>query len=128
MSSAAVIKELHIERFRGIEKLEWQPADTANVVLGGGDTGKTTLLDAIALLLSPTNSVMLSEADYWQKQSENGFLIRAFFSLPPETDINQQRALAWPWEWNGEGAVVPALDDDDDATGCKAPLLCTIFC
>jgi AAA15 family ATPase/GTPase len=31
-----------------------------NVILGGGDVGKTTILEAIALLFSPVNPTMLS--------------------------------------------------------------------
>ena len=65
MSSAAIIHQIRIERFRGIESLKWNPVAGMNVILGGGDVGKTTILDAIALLLSPSNSFVLSEADYW---------------------------------------------------------------
>jgi putative ATP-dependent endonuclease of OLD family len=53
---APVIRRLTIDRFRGIEKLVWYPELGVNVLLGGGDVGKTTVLDAIALLLSPTPS------------------------------------------------------------------------
>ena len=47
------IRLLTVERFRGIQSLTWRPSIGLNVVLGGGDVGKTTILDAIALLLSP---------------------------------------------------------------------------
>jgi hypothetical protein len=40
-----------------------------NVILGGGDVGKTTVLEAIALLLSPSNATVLSESDYWHRDS-----------------------------------------------------------
>lgn len=125
MSAAAIIRQLSIERFRGVETLKWQPAEGVNLLLGGGDVGKTTVLDAIALLLSPTNSFVLSEADFWQKAPEDGFLIRAFVSLPSSTDVSQQRALNWPWEWNDEEAVVPALDDGDgDLFDTTEPVYC----
>ena len=51
--AAPIIRRLTIERFRGIEALTWHPAPGVNVILGGGDVGKTTVLEAIALLLSP---------------------------------------------------------------------------
>ena len=56
MENTAVIRKLTVARFRGIEKLEWRPLPGMNIILGGGDVGKTTILEAIALLLSPTNS------------------------------------------------------------------------
>jgi hypothetical protein len=40
------------------------PAKGVNVILGGRDVGKTTILDAIALLLSPANPATLSDTGY----------------------------------------------------------------
>ncbi len=50
--STVAIYSLSIERFRGISSLKWQPARGLNIILGGGDAGKTTLLEAFALILS----------------------------------------------------------------------------
>ena len=47
-----VIRQLRIERFRGIKQLNWHPAAGLNVVLGGGNAGKTTILEAIGLPLT----------------------------------------------------------------------------
>ena len=69
------IRRLRIERFRGIRSLAWNPAEGVNVILGGGDVGKTTILDAIALLLSPTNSYIPTDSDYWHRDVEAEFLI-----------------------------------------------------
>ena len=107
------IRLLTIKRFRGIEELTWRPAKGVNVILGGGDAGKTTILEAIALLLNPTNATGLSDSDYWQRNHENGFEISATMSLPLATGIAEQRKAAWPWEWDGENAKLPALVADD---------------
>jgi putative ATP-dependent endonuclease of OLD family len=53
---AACFLYLKIENFRAIHSLEWRPNAGVNVILGGGNVRKSTLLEAIALLLSPTNS------------------------------------------------------------------------
>jgi UvrD-like helicase C-terminal domain len=50
-SQAPLIRRLTIKRFRGLHQFEWLPAPGLNVILGGGDVGKTTVLEAIALLL-----------------------------------------------------------------------------
>ena len=113
MARAATILKLTIERFRGIEALEWNPAAGVNIILGGGDVGKTTILDAIALLLSPSNSVVLSEADYWRRRVDAEFVIQAVMALPPAAQISQQQKLSWPWEWDGNDAVLPAVSDED---------------
>ncbi len=97
-----LIRQLRIERFRGIEKLVWYPKPGVNIILGGGDVGKTTILDAIALLLNPTNTGVLSDADFWRREVDKGFCIEAVMSLPDTCGINQQTKNVWPWEWDGQ--------------------------
>ena len=109
---AAYFHYLKIEKFRGIRSLSWHPSAGVNVILGGGNVGKSTLLEAIALLLSPTNSYTLADADYWSRDVEAEFLIEAVISLPGESAINQQGAMAWPWEWDGRNAVLPEVAGD----------------
>lgn len=121
-TSAPVIRRLTIDRFRGIEKLVWYPEPGVNVLLGGGDVGKTTILDAIALLLSPTNTTAVSDADYWRRQVEDGFCIEAVMSLPEGCGINQQTKNAWPWEWNGTEPVLPNVDKEPSAPTVADPV------
>jgi len=117
----ATIRQLVITRFRGIKSLKWNPAEGLNVILGGGDVGKTTILEAIALLLSPTNNVAISESDYLNRDTGLGFAIQAVVSLPSSSEISQKQKFAWPWEWNGTDAVLPALKGDDDLDDIPAP-------
>ena len=58
---SSYIRRLKIQRFRGIESLTWHPTSGINIILGGGDVGKTTILDAIGLLLNPTNVYVVSD-------------------------------------------------------------------
>lgn len=119
MSATATILKMKIDRFRGIEALDWNPAPGMNIVLGGGDVGKSTILEAIALLLSPSNALVLSEADYWRRKVEDEFVIQAVVALPPSSEIGQQQKFAWPWEWDGNDAVRP-IDADDEENGPTA--------
>ena len=111
-STAPIIYHLAIKQFRGIKEFSWHPARGVNVILGGGDVGKTTILDAIALLLSPTNAANLSDTDYHRRDIEAEFAIEAILSLPPAGGINEQLKPSWPWEWDGKDAVVPSTDAD----------------
>jgi putative ATP-dependent endonuclease of OLD family len=111
------IYRLSIERFRGIKTLSWSPAPGVNVILGGGDVGKTTVLDAISFLLSPVNSSALSDTDYHARNIEAGFTIEAIMSLPPGSGINDQLKPAWPWEWSGAELSVPSTDEDGKPAG-----------
>ena len=111
------IRLLTVERFRGIQSLTWRPSIGLNVVLGGGDVGKTTILDAIALLLSPSYFANLSDADYYARRITDEFMVEAVIDLPPESGIDHQYKPSWPWEWNGTDAVVPDPNADGDAPG-----------
>lgn len=109
------IVKLTIQRFRGIEDLTWRPGSGVNVLLGGGDAGKTTILDAIALLLSPSNSTQVGESDYWRRDVENGFNIEGVFSIPDESGVlDELQATAWPWEWDGTDAILPDPNVDPE--------------
>lgn len=125
---APVIRKLIIERFRGIQRLEWWPAKGVNLILGGGDVGKSTVLDAIALLLSPTNSATLSEADYWRRRVEDGFRIEAVMSLPEGAGITQQTKNIWPWEWDGKNAKLPVVDEGAGKVEAVDPVYCVQVC
>lgn len=67
-----------------------------NIVLGGGDVGKTTILDAIGLLLSPTNTTTVADTDYYDRDIDAGFAIEAVFSLPTSTGINDLAKQSYP--------------------------------
>jgi putative ATP-dependent endonuclease of the OLD family len=110
--AAAMIRRLAITCFRGIRSLTWRPGPGVNLILGGGDIGKTTVLDAIGLVLSPVNTSTLSDTDYFGRAIENGFEIEVVMTLPRDSAIADQVRPAWPWVWDGRDPVVPDLEGD----------------
>lgn len=112
MDADVSILRLTIERFRGLRTLDWCPSAGMNLILGGGDLGKTTVLEAIDLLFQPSNSVVLSEADYWQRDHETEFVITAVVRAGAEV-FGSQGKMIWPWRWDGANAVQPFSEDDD---------------
>ena len=59
-----VIKELEINNFRSLRKVVWQPSPGINCLIGPGDSGKSTILDAIDLVLSARRQVAFTDADF----------------------------------------------------------------
>jgi putative ATP-dependent endonuclease of OLD family len=119
----AVIRKLEIRRFRGVESLDWRPDPDMNLILGGGDTGKTTLLEAVALLFNTSSSATVSETDYWRRDSTIEFSIQAVVALPDSVEIEKQSTLNWPWQWNGADAVEPqATTEGDDVPAATDPV------
>lgn len=105
------IKRLTIERFRGIHSLTWLPNPHVNIILGGGDAGKTSILEAIALLLNPSTNYLLMDTDYWEREVEKEFVIEAVVALPDWVPINNQKKMNWPWHWDGK-EVHPASPEE----------------
>ena len=59
------IHQVRIERFRGIKLLDWKPQGAMVCLLGPGDSGKTTILDAIEAALSSRWSLSLTDDDFF---------------------------------------------------------------
>jgi putative ATP-dependent endonuclease of OLD family len=111
-SEPAQLRRLEITNFRGLKHVIWHPKPGVNLILGGGDVGKTTLLEAIALLLHPTSSFALNDADYWLRDTDNDFVIEAVIAIPQEYKVQDLSTMPYPWAWNGSDAV-PKPEDDE---------------
>ncbi|WP_200954027.1 ATP-binding protein [Ensifer sp. Root142] len=84
-----------------------------NLLIGGGDSGKSTLLHAIAMVFSPTNAAQVYETDYFNRSLDPGFVIEATVALPAEVELANFQQTLWPWEWDGRKAVLPNRDQED---------------
>lgn len=60
----ARVRAIEIENFRGIKKLTWHPAAGINCLVGPGDSGKSSILDAIDLCLGARRSIQFTDADF----------------------------------------------------------------
>lgn len=61
----ARIRKIEIANFRGIKQLVWCPSPGINCLIGSGDIGKSTVLDAIDLCLGARRNVQFSDADFF---------------------------------------------------------------
>lgn len=60
------IRLVTVANFRGIREAEWWlPYERFVCLVGAGDSTKTTLLDAVALVLTPRPNVTFSDADFF---------------------------------------------------------------
>jgi predicted ATP-dependent endonuclease of OLD family len=60
----AKIRKIEIKNFRSIKSLTWLPLPGVNCLIGPGDIGKSTILDAIDLCLGARRSISISDADF----------------------------------------------------------------
>jgi hypothetical protein len=64
------IRCIEIQNFRGISALRWSPSPDVNCLIGPGDVGKTTILDAIELALAPRYQAIFDDCDFYGTNHE----------------------------------------------------------
>ena len=121
-SPIPAIRLLRIERFRGIEKLEWRPASGLNVIVGPGDSCKSTILEAIGALLSPAPNMHVSEFDYFRREIDKGFEIEAALAVGNAKILTSDRFPLPPLRGWREGQ----LTDLPDEGGAEAVIVCRL--
>lgn len=70
-----IVKKITIERFRGIDKFEWSPGEGINCLIGSGDSGKSTVLDAIDWCIGARRNLPITDADFYLLNAAGGFRI-----------------------------------------------------
>jgi putative ATP-dependent endonuclease of OLD family len=104
------IRRLKIKRFRGIKELAWCPGPGLNCLTGPADAGKSTILEAISLVLSPAPGRVASEYDYFQGAVAEGFSMEALVGK-----LDDELLSAWPvaplYTWMADTQNVQADPD-----------------
>lgn len=59
------IRRIEIQNFRSIQKFDWRPSNGVNCLIGPGDSGKSTILDAIDLCLGARRSAPFGDTDFF---------------------------------------------------------------
>lgn len=120
--SGPAIRSLRIEYFRGIESLEWRPAAGLNLIVGPGDSCKSTVLEAISLLFSPAPNVGITEFDYFNRVTATGFLIEAVLAIGDESVLKGDKFPLPPVQ----GWLNNQLVDLPDENGAEPVLRCRL--
>jgi putative ATP-dependent endonuclease of the OLD family len=81
----ARIRKLEIQNFRSIRKLDWIPSEGINCLVGPGDSGKSTVLDAIDLCLGSRRTVAIYDTDFPDLTVGAPISITATIGALPET-------------------------------------------
>ncbi|KZL41509.1 chromosome segregation protein SMC [Pseudomonas syringae pv. syringae] len=71
----ARIRDLKIRNFRSIYALDWAPSPGINCLIGPGDSGKSSILDAIDLCLGTRRTSVFGDMDFFAMNVENPIAI-----------------------------------------------------
>lgn len=76
----ARIRRIVIWNFRGIRSLTWDPASGVNCLIGPGDSGKSTVLDALDWCLGARRSLPVTDADFHKMNVDDPITIETTLS------------------------------------------------
>lgn len=62
----ARIRKIDIKNFRSIKEFSWLPSSGVNCLIGPGDSGKSSILDAIDVCLGAKRNAQFSDADFYR--------------------------------------------------------------
>lgn len=104
-----VILKVEIANFRSIKKLEWYPTVGMNCLIGAGDSGKSTILDAIDLCLGARRSANITDADFFGLDVEQPISITLLLGALGDSLRNYE---AYGDYLRGYNADTKALEDE----------------
>ena len=108
------LQRLWIENFRGIRTLDWTLPTTGRlqVLVGPGDTGKSTILDAVHYLLGDRWNIPFSDDDFHNIDVESPIIIRALLTDLPPALLKESAFGLWLSGVDSQGEVHPEPTDD----------------
>jgi putative ATP-dependent endonuclease of OLD family len=71
----ARIRRLEIRNFRSIRSLDWTPSAGVNCLVGPGDSGKSSILDAIDYCIGARRTLPISDTDFFRLNVDQPILI-----------------------------------------------------
>lgn len=78
------IRCIEIRNFRSIKSLDWCPGPGVNCLVGPGDSGKSTILDAIDICLSARRSWSFSDSDFYNQDVTKRLHVRLTIGALPD--------------------------------------------
>jgi putative ATP-dependent endonuclease of OLD family len=114
------IRHIEIMNFRGIRELAWAPSPHVNCLIGPGDAGKTTIIDAIELALAPRHQVTFDDCDFYGAQPEHPIDIMITLGELPLNFTPLSKYGEYTRGWNAQDKTI--VDEPDEASGLELVL------
>jgi len=110
----AKIHTLKISNYKGIQKFEQVFGRTDFICLiGRGDSGKTTILDAISAVLSPSWNLTFYDSDFYNGNIEELMEIEASLYDVPSKLLSQTKYGLYKRFMNNKGEIIDDVLDED---------------
>lgn len=102
----AQIRHVVIQRFRGISEASWAPRLGVNALIGPGDAGKSTLLDAIDVTLATRRAATFTDADFHNLEVSEPIDISVTLGELPDRLLDLENYAMFLRGWNAATAAM----------------------
>ena len=107
------VRQLKVSNFRGISALDWKPGSSFCCLIGSGDSGKSTLLDAVEAALS-SRWFSFTEPDFLNCDTSNPIVIEATVGELSRALKSDERLGLYIRGWTTAGELRDEPEDDDE--------------
>uniref|UniRef100_UPI0035DDA4C2 hypothetical protein n=1 Tax=Streptomyces virginiae TaxID=1961 RepID=UPI0035DDA4C2 len=107
------IRHLRVSNFRGIATLDWKPDSTFCCLIGAGDSGKSTVLDAVEAALS-SRWFSFMESDFLNCRTSEPIIIEATVGELSKALKSDERLGLYIRGWTTAGELRDEPEDDDE--------------
>jgi hypothetical protein len=108
------IRQLVVANFRGIALLNWKPANSFCCLIGVGDSGKSTILDAVEAALS-SRWFSFTEPDFLACDTTQPIVIEATVGELSKALKSDERLGLYVRGWTDTGELRDEPEDGDEA-------------
>lgn len=110
------LRHLNIQKFRGIKKLEWNITESLCCLFGSGDSGKSTILDAIRLALLPSWTFEFCDSDFHNCDcsTDNLICIEATVGNIPDTLKTEKNFGLYLRGWSTTDGIIDEPDEEHE--------------
>lgn len=108
----ARIRAIEVSNFRSLKEFKWFPSSGINCMIGPGDSGKSTVLDAIDLCLGARRNLQINDADFHCLDTETPITISITIG---ELDDGLKRIDSYGSFLRGFDAVLQIIEDEPEA-------------
>lgn len=108
----ARIRAIEVSNFRSLTEFKWFPSSGINCMIGPGDSGKSTVLDAIDLCLGARRNLQINDADFHCLDTETPITISITIG---ELDDGLKKIDTYGSFLRGFDAVLQIIEDEPEA-------------
>lgn len=107
----AKLHHLKIQHFRGIQAFEHTFRDGITCIVGRGDSGKSTILDAIACVFSPSWSLHVNDCDFYLCDTSKPIIIEGtVIKIPDELIVKYKTNLRGV---SSDGNIIDDMESEE---------------